>query len=371
MNKRISCFLFTVVCAISTSAQLADGFYHIKNVATGRYISINDTDPDNYKVSSGDVNMGGIRTYLSYDSVAVSPSCVIFVKRLDNGQYDLCGQGSSLYAMTSGKLGVDITPLGGAYKISGTAKGITKILSDGSPSNKDSWLMNRLDETQAWAFLPINTSNEYVGIRPDVRTADGTYYGTVYAGFNFRMASEGMAAFYVSNAGGTGFTMKQIEGGVIPAGLPVIIRCNSAKPEENKIAHVIGGYAFDLPNWLGGVYCSLSVAGHRNTIIFDNILMRILGLNDKGELAFIANPSADRLYKDMFLMANKAFLRVSPNDADVMTIDGYTPDAIDNKVKAEGKGPTGIYTLTGNRIPEGAALRPGVYINNGRKRIVR
>ena len=83
------------------SAQLADGFYHIKNVATGRYISINDTDPDNYKVSSGDVNMGGMRTYLNYDSVAISPSCVIFVRRLCNGKYDLCGQGSSLYAMTS------------------------------------------------------------------------------------------------------------------------------------------------------------------------------------------------------------------------------------------------------------------------------
>ena len=119
----------------NASAQLADGFYHVKNVATDRYISINDTDPGNYKVSSGDVNMGGLRTYLSYDTVAVSPSCVVFVKRLDNGQYDLCGQGSGLYAMTSGKFGVNIIPQGGAYRISGTAKGITKTLSDGSHSN--------------------------------------------------------------------------------------------------------------------------------------------------------------------------------------------------------------------------------------------
>ena len=354
----------------NASAQLADGFYHIKNVATGRYLSINDTDPGNYKVSSGDVNMGGIRTYLSYDTVAVSPSCVIFVKRLDNGQYDLCGQGSSLYAMTSERLGVDIYPYGGGYKISGTAKGITKILSDGEFNNKDSWLMNRLDDTQTWVFLPIDTSKEYVGIRPDVRTADGTYYGTIYAGFNFRMVSEGMAAYYVSNAGGTGFTMKQIEDDIVPAGIPVIIRCNSAKPEENKIEPVIGGYAFDLPNWLGGVYCSLSVARHRNTTLFDFITMRILGLNDKGELAFIANPSVDRLYKELFLMANKAYLKVSPKAADVMTIDGYTSDAI-NKVKAESKEPTGIYTLTGNRIPDGAALRPGIYIRNGKKRIIK
>ena len=351
------------------SAQLADGFYHIKNVATGRYISINDTDPDNYKVSSGDVNMGGMRTYLNYDSVAISPSCVIFVKRLGNGKYDFCGQGSSLYAMTSERLGVDITPQGGAYKISGTAKGITKILSDGSPSQKDSWLMNRLDNTQAWQFISINTSDEYIGIRPDVKTADGTYYGTVYAGFNFRLVSEGMAAFYVSNAEGAGFTMKQIVGDVVPAGMPVIIRCSSAKPEENKIEPVVGGYTLDQANWLGGVYCSLSVAGHRNTTFFDNITMRILGLNDNGKLAFIANPPAGRLYKDLFLMANKAYLKVNPSDADVMTIDGYTSD-VSNKIKAADNAQTGIYTLTGIRVTDGAVLRPGIYIQNGKKRIV-
>ena len=352
------------------SAQLADGFYHIKNVATGRYISINDTDPGNYKVSSGDVNMGGMRTYLNYDSVAISPSCVIFVRRLDNGKYDLCGQGSSLYAMTSERLGVDITPQGGAYKISGTAKGITKLLSDGSPSQKDSWLMNRLDYTQAWQFIPINTSDEYIGIKPDFRTADGIYYGTIYAGFNFRLVSEGMAAFYVSNAEGAGFTMRQIDGDVVPAGTPVIIRCNSAKPEENKIEPVIGGYAFEQANWLGGVYCSLSVAGHRNTTFFDNMTMRILGLNDKGKLAFIANPPAGRLYKDLFLMANKAYLKVNPSDADVMTIDGYTSDVVNN-IKAADKAQTGIYTLTGIRIPDGTVLRPGIYIQNGKKRIIK
>ncbi|MBR2206178.1 MAG: hypothetical protein IJ898_07490 [Prevotella sp.] len=370
-KSTISIIMFLLsVWAQNASAQLADGFYHIKNVATGRYLSINDINPDNYKVSSGDVNMGGIRTYLSYDTVAVSPSCVIFVKRLGNGKYDFCGQGSSLYTMSSDRFGVDIIPYGGAYKISGTAKGITKRLSDGSPSNKDSWLMNRLDETQTWVFLPIDTSKEYVGIRPDVRTADGTYYGTIYAGFNFRMVSEGMAAFYVSNAEGTGFTMKQIEGDVVPAGTPVIIRCNSAKPEENKIEPVIGGNAFANANWLSGVYCSLSVAGHRNTTLFDFVTMRILGLNDKGELAFIANPSVDRMYKELFLMANKAYLRVNPSDAEVLTIDGYTSDAI-NKVEAEAKESTSIYTLTGNRVPNGAVLRPGVYIQNGKKRLIK
>ena len=368
MIKRLSCILFMAVCAISTSAQLADGFYHIKNVTTGRYLSINDTNPGNYQVEAGDVNMGGFRTYLNYDTVAVSPSCVIFVKRLDNGKYDLCGQGSSLYSLTSGKFGVDIYPQGDAYKISGTAKGITKALSDGSPNQNDSWLMNRLEYTRSWKFLPINTSDEYIGIRPDVRTADGSYYGTINAGFSFRLVSEGMAAFYVSNASGSGFTMKQIEGDVVPAGTPVIIKCNSAKPEENKIEPVIGDYTFDQPNWLGGVYCSIYVAKHHNVKRFDFLTMRLLGLSDNGELAFVAEPPAERLYKEVYLMANKAYLKVNPGDADVMTIDGY--NGIYDAKSADQSG-SGIYTLTGIRVSDCSAPRPGIYIQNGKKVIIK
>ena len=357
--------------SMNVSAQLADGFYHIKNVTTGRCISINDTNPENYKpnMSSGDVNMGGIRTYFSPDTVAVSPSCVIFVKRLANGQYDLCGQGSSLYSMSSERLGVDLSFQGSnTFKISGTASGITKILADGSPSDKDSWLMNRLTTTQVWQASPINTTDEYIGIKPDVKTKDGAWYGTIYAGFSFRLASPGMTAYYVSHAGGTGFTMTQIDGDVIAAGTPVIVRCHSANPEDNKIEPVIGGYSFEQTNRLGGVYCSLDVTKHHTVTLFDRVSMRVLGLNDKGELAFVSNPSADRLYNGQFLMANKAYLKVSPNDADVMTTDGY---ADINSVKSDSKSSMGIYTLTGIRVSDKAQMRPGIYIQNGKKVIVR
>jgi DNA-binding response OmpR family regulator len=233
---------------------------------------------------------------------------------------------------------------------------------------KDAHLTNTETGQIHWVFKPINTSSEYIGIRPDVKTADGAYYGTVYAGYNFRFVSPGMIAYYVSNAGGSGFTMEQIESDVIPANTPVIIRCNSANPKDNMIEPVVGGYTLDEVNWLGGVYCSIYVAGHHNVTRFDDISMRILGLSDKGELAFIANPSADRLYKEQYLMANKAYLIVNPNDADVLTVEGTT--AINN-VKAEGKEPTTIYTLTGNRVTNSATLRPGIYIQKGKKVVIK
>jgi hypothetical protein len=369
--KKIFCsVILATFCISGIKAQIADGYYHIQNASTKRYISINDTNPSNYQATqAGDVNMAGIRTYIDYDSVAVSPSCVIYIKNLGNGKYDLIGQGSSLYTMANQKLAIDITSNGnGTYKIHGTAQGITKYLSDGSPSESDSWMMNRLTETQNWIPIPINTTDEYIAVRPDIKTADGQYFGTIYAGFSFRLASEGMAAFYVSNAGGTGFTMNQIEGDVVPAGTPVIIRCNSANIKDNKIEPAIGGYTFDNPNWLGGVYCSISVTKHRNMTLYDKITMRLLGLSDDGELAFVKDVPAERLYKDQYLMANKAYLKVNPGDADVMTHGGYS--AIDN-VKTDDKASTGIYTLTGVRIPDGVTPKAGIYVKNGKKIIIR
>ena len=370
VSKLLGITILSSLVNITASAQLAEGFYHIKNAGTGRYLSINDTDPGNYTVSqSVSVNLAGIRTYINYDSVAISPSCVIYIKQLGNGKYDLQGQGSSIYAMTNEKLPIDITSNGnGSYKIHGTAKGFTKYLTDKSPSDKDGNLVNTETGMVNWTFKPINTSDQYIGIRPDVKTADGMYYGTIFAGFSFKFVSPGMAAYYVSNAEGAGFTMVQIESDVIPANVPVIIRCNSANPQDNKIEPVVGGYSFDNMNFLRGVYCSLYVAGHHNVERFDDITMRILGLSDKGELAFIANPPVDRLYKEQYLMGNKAYLKVNSGDEDVMTLGNYS--AI-NTIKTDENAKTGTYTLTGVRLPDGVNPRAGIYVKNSKKVIIK
>jgi len=375
MRKKVIISIWmAAVCSISASAQLADGFYHFRNTVTGRYVSINDTNPENYQINthSGDMNMGGFRTYLNYDTVAVSPSCILYVKKLSNGQYDVRGQGSGLYEITSGRYGVNITPQGGdTYKISGTYQGILKVLSDGSPSDKDSWLMNRLTETQNWKAIPVNTADEYIGISPDVKTADGQYYGTIYAGFSFRLVSPGMKAFYVSKAQGAGFTMEEYTQDIIPAATPVIIRCSSANPADNKIEPVAVDGTFGQTNCLEGVYCSLSgVSKHFNATIYDAVTMRVIGLDDNGALAFVtAKPG--QLYKDMYLKANKAFLRVGANSADIMTIGNYT--GIETVSKGDSSDGV-LYSLSGVRLPSSATPRPGIYIlrtPNGTTRKVR
>lgn len=306
----------------SVSTKLSDGFYYFKNAATGRYISFNDTNPENYLISaSGDVNMAGIRTYINYDTVSVSPSCVIFVKNLGNDQYDLTFQDSNLKGLLSNISDIKITYVDNEkYTIHIIYNGITKYLCDGSSSEKDSWLMNRLEETRYWIPIPINTTDNYIGVRPDVKTASGEFWGTIYTGFNFKVASEGMAAYYVSDAEGAEFNLERINEEVIPAGTPVVIRCNSSNPKDNKIEPVLGDYSFSGNNKLGGVYCALSgVAQHFNATEYAPITMRVIGLNDTGELSFVkANP--ENLYNDIYLRANKAYLKVNSTDAEVLSL---------------------------------------------------
>ena len=375
--KKISLLFILAICSMTTKAQIPDGFYHIKNADTGRYLSLNDTNPENYPVNktSGSVNLAGIRTYLNYDSVSVSPSCVIFIRSLGNGQYDLAGQGSSFYEMTSHKLPIDIKEISnGVYILSGTHSGFTKELMDRSQSDEDGYIMGSGSSgMNRWNIIPINTSNEFIGIRPDIKTANGGYFGTIYAGFNFKLVSPGMAAFYVSSAGGTGFTLEEIKDEVIPFATPVIIRCNSANPEDNKIEPVIGGYDVIENNWLGGVYCSLvGVPGHTNVTPYNPSTMRVLGLDSKGDIAFINAKDRPELlvtdkYGAQYLRGNKAYLKVNPGDADVMTIGGTGIKDIKSVTSISGS----IYTLTGVRLPEGITPKSGVYIKGGKKMIIK
>ena len=69
-------------------------------------------------------------------------------------------------------------------------------------------------------------------------------------------------------------------------------------------------------------------------------------------------------------MANKAYLNVNANDADVMTLGGYTPGAI-NDAKTDGKVKTGVYTLTGIRLPDGVNPPAGIYVKDGKKVIIK
>lgn len=370
--KRIITISFTLFLgAASLMAQVSDGFYYIRNAATGRRICIQDTDPSHYQVTSAaSVTTAGIRTIGSDETINTSPSCIFFIRHLGGDSYDLLAQNTSLYAMTSNRLAITLKNNGGTYTMSGSYQGQVRYLADMSNTSA-SWegktsvkLETSADAYCNWELEPIDGSSAWHGIKPDATTDDG-YWGSIFMGFCFRVLSPGMEVYYVSAVDNESFELKPYTEDIVPAGMPVLIKCSSADPAENQILPIADALDPLIENKLEGVYCALDVSGFRNRVDYAEGSMRVIGASD-GKLAFVKAP-LEYLYKNLYLPANKAYLPVSDGAAAVLTegTSGISSIQMDEVGKAR------IYTLSGVRVADDTTLRPGIYIKNGRKVVVK
>jgi len=139
-------------------------------------MSIQDNDKSHYSVSTtgGTAKMAGIRTYTNWSDVCTMPSCIIYIKHISGKQYDFESQGSSLYKLSGKKLYATLTPQGdGSYIATGTYDGMTVSLSEWHTSERDeSWLDIKDNSSKYWIPVPVNTSDNYLGIKPDVNFID-------------------------------------------------------------------------------------------------------------------------------------------------------------------------------------------------------
>ena len=376
--KKIFTLILTATFALTASAQ-ENGFYRIQNTTTGRYLSIEDTKTSDYLPegydpihSGGGVRSAGLQTRPDWDWVSTAPSTVIYIDKLGNGKYDLIGQGTSIYKLTGGKLAIDITPQSdGSYRLSGTATAagatFTYYLQDKVTDDSDDYFVIIDDKNKGareWDLIPITTSDNYISIEANVKT-DAGYWGSIYAGFPFELVSEGMKAYYISSVSGDGFTLEEISG-IIPAATPVIVKCASNVPSNNKIKPLTSGGTEIGENKLGGVYCSFARAGGWDDVTnYNRSTMRILG-SSNGELAFVKATEAD-LYDGQYLWGNRAYLNVPAGSPDVL-VEGGTGITTINAQEAKSEG---TYSLTGVRIQEGSTPKAGIYIQNGKKVVIK
>ena len=258
MKKTLSLILFSVCCILTAQAQLEKGYYRVQNAYTDRYISIEDNKPANYPIqkSTGSVDMSGIKTYKPGTKVITSPSTIVYVYNVGGSQFDFEGQGTSIHEITGGRLYINlVVQSDGSYQAYGTAYGITLYLKDDSdPDKQEAYLKPNSKSTKAmnWWARKVNTDTEYLGIQPDVEVG-GKYYGTIYASFPFKLISNGMKAYCVTDVAGDGFKLQEITGDV-PAATPVIIECSSNKPSNNIILPVVSNATLGMNNNLFGTY---------------------------------------------------------------------------------------------------------------------
>lgn len=397
MKKYVLILLASI--AIPSFAQLnGDGYYRVQNVHSGKYTTIvdNKADKDNI-LSTSNIDAYAIHTVSGFENVVSDPGSILYIVKTSQG-YVLNGQGMDSYKLTGYYLQLHASrSADNAYWASGVYKGVTKYLYEAYDesfgySYLSSASKNPDGTTRSRDFyiLPVTQDEgRYFGVTPDLKIGN-KYYTTLYTSFPYQV-SEGMKAYYVKRhriGGDQGAMaeMTEIENGIVPGGVPVIIECSSDKPANNKVTPLTNvANTNNLQNELQGVYFCNVVRwaddgepypeDHNwNTTDYNPATMRVLG-EVNGKLGFVKSDDLK------YLPANKAYLPVTEEESiqtvsseiSLVSNDTYIA-GIENITAEKVIKDKGVYTLTGIKIRENMStedLPSGIYIVNGKKVIVR
>ena len=376
MKKIITAILALI--AIPATAQITgDGYYRIQNNGSERYITITDNVLNNISTSSTIIDYGNITTWY-WDNIKSNPASIIYIKAVGS-EYDISAQGISVHDITGGKAYVQLNQRGSDKSIyliqaSATQGGVSvsKTLYDGSTKDEYDYVNDDGKTThQYWRIKPVNTDDNYIGITPTVQTNDG-WYGTIYASFPFKLVSSGMTAYYVDGVQTGQFQLKEVTDEVKPAATPMIIKCSTNDAAQNKILPVDAATTAPTDNKLSGTYFASSLRNHVVRVEFDKNTMRVLGKDASGNLIFTEAESS-YLTKSKYIPKNTAYLYdASGLSGDYVLVSRGTYSGITNiEATPQESAVKGTFTLSGVQVDDNKALRPGIYIRNGQKIVIK
>lgn len=374
MKKLITAILALI--AIPTIAQITgDGYYRIQNNKSERYIAITDSVNNNTNISSTIIDINNITTWKGFDNVKSNPASIIYIEAVGS-KYNVSAQGISVRDLTGGKAYISLKKRAEVYIIEASASqggvSVTKTLYDAANDDEYDYVRDSGDNAyQFWRIKPVNTDDNYIGITPTVQTNDG-WYGTIYAAFPFKVVSTGMNVYYVDGIHEGQFQLKEITEEVKPAATPLIVKCSSNDAAQNKIMPVAENGTAVSDNLLGGTYFASTLRKHEAYIEYDKNTMRVLGKDDSGNLIFTQAEESD-LTKKKYIPKNTCWLNV-PNN---LTGDfKYVSREVFTGIHSIESNPQlstakGTYTLYGTRVDDANTLRPGIYIQNGKKIVIK
>lgn len=388
MKKRLFLLLLGCATMLGAQAQLSGaGYYRVKNVSSGRYMSLSDNQSRGVDFNSCTADCGAMQTSKIMDNIYSDPGSIFYLDHIDGVSYNVVGQGTSLHDIIN--YYIYISPVGSYYKIYQEQKGQRVTLSDLDDVEEDESYVATTGGKTTWYITPLNTTDNYIGVKPTISVGD-KHYAAVFAGYPYTLGA-GMKAYYINKViENEGVVIIKELTGTIPAKTPVLIECSSTDISKNQITPVLNSDAVPSDNLAMGVYFCLGDrwSAHYNSTKFDPSTMRVLSLNTYGNLAvststqnlktvMIEPRGADGKHLTVTAIpANSWYIPVSssaPSELKLVTAEQYATGIKDITVKPASL--YNVYTLEGVQIKKNATsisdLHQGIYIINGKKVVIK
>ena len=388
MKKRLFLLLLGCATMLGAQAQLnGAGYYRVKNVTSGRYMSLSDNQSRGVDFNSCTADCGAMQTSKIMDNIYSDPGSIFYLDHISGVSYNVVGQGTSLHDIIN--YYIYISPVGSYYKIYQEQKGQRITLSDFDDVEEDESYVATTGGKTTWYITPLNTTDNYIGVKPTISVGD-KHYAAVFTGYPYTLGT-GMKAYYINKViENEGVVIIKELTGTIPAKTPVLIECSSTDISKNQITPVLNSDAVPSDNLAMGVYFCLGDrwSAHYNSTKFDPSTMRVLSLNTYGNLAvststqnlktvMIEPRGADGKHLTVTAIpANSWYIPVSssaPSELKLVTAEQYATGIKDITVKPASL--YNVYTLEGVLIRKNATsisdLHPGIYIINGKKVVIK
>lgn len=388
MKKKLFLLLLGCTTMLGAQAQLSGaGYYRVKNVASGRYMSLSDNQSRGVDFNSCTADCGAMQTSKIMDNIYSDPGSIFYLDHIGGVSYNVIGQGTSLHDIIN--YYIYISPVGSYYKIYQEQKGQRITLSDLDDVEEDESYVATTGGKTTWFITPLNITDNYIGVKPTISVGD-KHYAAVFTGYPYTLGA-GMKAYYINKViEKEGVVIIKELTGTIPAKTPVLIECSSTDISKNQITPVRNSVAVPSDNVAKGVYFCLGDrwSAHYNSTKFDSSTMRVLSLNTYGNLAvststqnlktvMIEPKGADGKHLTITAIpANSWYIPVSssaPSELKLVTAEQYATGIKDITVKPASL--YNVYTLEGVQIKKNATsisdLHQGIYIINGKKVVIK
>lgn len=392
--KKFLSFAFAVAFSCNALAQtVSTGYYRVESVLLNQCLYFKSKVAQDVDYTKAGVDLPNIRGSLDKNAVYSMPETVLYLETLKTEtdgaiRVDLASQGVTASSIAGNAvLRIKNEPSKNAYYAFAEAKRVIKYLVASPSLDEDTWEdtdckvltgNKSSDNSVFWKLKKLDESSEYFGISPRVEY-NGAYYDPFYVFFPYSFSSSGMKAYCITStpktADGKAFAVYQEVTDAVPVGTPLIVKCSSKDPKNNKLK-INGVTPQSLPftNCMRGAYRSCPELALRDVVDYDSKTMRILGTTSEGKLGFVTASYSYFPKNTAYLVVPSAYPKeltlVSKEEYDkiIAGIDDVTVDDQQN-VPARVKG---VYNLSGVKVCETSefnSLPSGVYIVDGKQKI--